>query len=145
VNAENKVTKLENINISIGEHNNVLKKDDKRNSDKNSQIYNDIKNLQVNQNQEKEEEDPQNLEYFKENEEKIVYIQSGFRGYKARKDNIKTERKDETDNKSPNGIETKKETKNEENNNNISQSDNPQNANNSKYFEDKEAAEFGKI
>ena len=118
-------------------HNNALlkeKQDDneianRSSSKKNSQN----KNEQNEQNeQENKEED---LKFFKQNEEKIVFIQSGFRGYKIRKDLEKKEQKVE---------DMKKEPENKNDDNNISKIENPQNANNSKYFEsDKEVVEFG--
>lgn len=88
------------------------------------------------------------LEFFKENENKIVYIQSGFRGYKARKD---IEKKDENieNKKIEESPPIKDEIKKEPSKHNISQTENIenlQNANNSKYFEsDKEVLEFGNL
>ena len=150
VNGEPKVTKLENINITIPDNTNAQKKEkteenhraNRQNSDKNAEIYNDSKNMKVSPNPDKEnKEEKPDLEFFKENEEKIVYIQSGFRGYKARKDITKTENNEKKDEEKQSQHESKKE---EKNSNNVSNCENPQNANNSKYFEDKEAAEFGK-
>lgn len=100
-------------------------------------------------NKNEEENESVDLKFFKENEGKIVYIQSGFRGYKARKD--LEQKNDNTGNPNP---EIEKTTKNDYVNaekNNISQNENDNNNisnnhNNSKYFDhDKEVVEFGKI
>jgi len=112
-------------------HNNAIPQ---KNSDEN-QMANQSKNFSLNLNQNEQENKEEDLKFFKQNEEKIVFIQSGFRGYKIRKDLEKKEEK---------VADKKKESETSKNDNNISKIENPQNANNSKYFEsDKEVVEFG--
>lgn len=102
-------------------------------------------------NKNQEENESVDLNFFKENEGKIVYIQSGFRGYKARKD--LEQKNDKTANPNPEAEKIKKNDYVDAEKNNISQNEGVDNNNNisnthnnSKYFDhDKEVVEFGKI